>query len=185
VVIDLREDYDEGHRVVTETYGAADSQQERVAAPVAINVDTVQWIVRHRRFQYRGREYRIVKVPALEGIALEYAIERARALLREPKTRDALIELEGLFGDAFALMWRLTREYRWWRKNPFETMTVPELEKLSGFYFECRMLLPDLALVNSLGSKTRKGDRLRSILPIALRSSWNGSRRGSMRKGGR
>jgi hypothetical protein len=170
VAIRLRQDYEEGSRVVGRIYGAAEPEK-RPAAPRAINIDTVIAVHRPRVFMYRHRVFTIARVPWLEGIVLEYAVDRVRALLAENVTENALREMEQLIGDAQEIIWRLCRKRWWQRRNPFTTMQLGEWFAVLSFYFECRMLLPDLALGTSQGSHTSYKSVLHTILPTAWRSS--------------
>lgn len=168
-----RRNYDEGSRVVGSIYGAADPGERRVAAPRTINLDTVQWIDRPRRFRYGVWVYVIRKIPWQEGIVLEYVHDRVQQLMKEQNSREVQEELYGLLRDGIDLIWKLTKKRWWQRTNPFEHVSLGEFFAIVGFYYECRMLLPDLALVDSPGSRTTYDHVLRTILPTV----WANSRR--------
>ena len=178
MAIRRRTDYDVGARVVGEIFGAAqpEKQYPPAAAPSTINLDTVRWLHRPRRFAYRERRYTIKKVPWQDGIAMEYAHDRIRDLYAQKPTREVLEELDALIADTLDIIWRLTERRWWWGShNPFHDPTEAEFFQLLSFYSECRTLLPDLALESSPGSiqrKIRSGSRSPlGTLPTALRRS--------------
>jgi hypothetical protein len=165
-------DYIGATRRVGQQFGAtaAPPQQEPLDAPPrAINVDTVVALHRPRVFTYRDHVFVIEKVPAVEGMALEFYEHTIDQILAQPTTKAAWLELRDVILACTELMWSLTnRRRRWWRRqNPFARMTYPELRTVLTFFLECKMLLPDLALGSSQGSSTIRLTARRSISLIA------------------
>jgi hypothetical protein len=187
-VIQRRTDYDVGHKIVSEQFGAV-APSHRPAAPMTINVETVEVIEAGRSFAYRRARYRVRAIDWWDGCVLEYLVDQIVATFEQRLTRENLEQLETMYERAYALMWksvepcgRTARIRRlidpdW---NPFLRMTNAEFTALASFCFECRTRLPDLALDTTPGSPRDEHSRP-SILPTRTRSLFENSRRGRTR----
>lgn len=143
----------------------------RSAASVAtINAETIAALFKPSVFDFRGRKCLVTRVPAREGLLLDYIKGEIELLMKEQKTRENLMRLRALYIEGEKLLWSFVK-HRWWERNPFVRMTDGEFFAAVSFCSECRMKLPGLALGSIEGSYPTPERSWDETLPTSLRAS--------------